>query len=127
MKEHLIRLLVLFIFLTSGISPMVIGYDVGVVSEIAEEMEQVASAAAERLNRYNRKERVKVIVPLQGFSSLSVEGGPLYDPDSDKVFAVTLNKCIDPEIEIIEVDSDINSREFARTVTETLAKILEVK
>jgi len=91
---------------------------------IAEEMEQVASAAAGRLNRYSRKERVKVIVPLRGFSSLSVEGGPLYDPESDKVFAVTLKKYIDPEIEIIEVDSDINSREFARTVTETLSKIL---
>ena len=94
---------------------------------IAEEMEQVASATAERLNRYNRKERVKVVVPLQGFSSLSVEGGPLYDPESDKVFAVTLKKCIDPDIEIIEVDSDINSKEFARTVTEILSKILGVK
>jgi uncharacterized protein (UPF0261 family) len=94
---------------------------------IAEEMEQVASAAAERLNRYDGKERVKVIVPLRGFSTLSIEGGPLYDPESDKVFAATLKKHIDPEIEIIEVDSDINSREFARTVTDTLEKILKGK
>ncbi len=92
---------------------------------IAEEMEQVAFSAAERLNRFRRKERVKIIVPLRGFSSLSVEGGPLYDPDSDKVFAFTLKKCLDPEIEIIEVDSDINSREFARSVTESLSKILK--
>jgi len=92
---------------------------------IAEEMEQVAFSAAERLNRFRRKERVKIIVPLRGFSSLSVKGGPLYDPDSDKVFAFTLKKCLDPEIEIIEVDSDINSREFARSVTESLSKILK--
>ena len=90
---------------------------------IAEEMVQVASSVAERLNRYSHKERVKVIVPLRGFSSLSVEGGPLYDPDSDRVFPVTLKKCLDPEIEIIEIDSDINSREFAAEVAETLSKI----
>ena len=34
-------------------------------------------AVAERLNRYERKGRVKVVVPLRGFSSLSEEGGPL--------------------------------------------------
>jgi uncharacterized protein (UPF0261 family) len=50
----------------------------------AEEMEYIASSAAERLNRYHHKERVKIIIPLRGFSSLSVEGGPLYDPASDK-------------------------------------------
>ena len=90
---------------------------------IAEEMEEVAFSAAEILNRYSHKERVKVIVPLRGFSSLSVEGGPLYDPDSDKVFAATLKKCLNPEIEIIEIDSDINSREFAAVVVETLLQI----
>jgi uncharacterized protein (UPF0261 family) len=61
---------------------------------------------------------------LRGFSSLSVEGGPLCDPESDKVFAATLKKCLDPEIEIIEVDTDINSREFARAVAENLLRTL---
>jgi uncharacterized protein (UPF0261 family) len=92
---------------------------------IAEEMAQVASAAAERLNGYIHKERVKVMVPLRGFSSLSIEGGPLYNPESDKVFPATLKKCLDPEIEIVEVDTDINSREFAAAVTEILLRTLE--
>ena len=91
------------------------------------EMEYIASAAAEKLNRYSHKARVKVIIPLKGFSSLSVEGGPLYDPASDEAFTVTLKKCIDPEIEIIEVDSDINSRLFAGTVAEALSQALKVK
>jgi uncharacterized protein (UPF0261 family) len=94
---------------------------------IAEEMEHVAVSAAERLNRYSHKERVKIIVPQRGFSSLGIEGGPLHDPESDRVFAATLKKCLDPEIEIIEVDSDINSREFAGAVAETLSRILTVK
>jgi len=89
---------------------------------IAEEMEQVAVSAAKRLNLYRNKERVKVIVPLRGFSSLSIEGGPLCDPESDKIFAVAMKKCLDPEIEIIEVDTDINSREFAAVVAEILLR-----
>ena len=90
----------------------------------AEELEYVTSSAGERLNRYQHKERVKVIVPMRGFSSLSVEGGPLYDPKADKMFANTLKKCLDPEIEIIRIDSDINSKEFASAVVETLTRLL---
>lgn len=86
----------------------------------AEELEYITSAAAERLNRYRHRERVKIIIPLRGFSSLSVEGGPLYDPAADKMFSNTLKKCLAPEIEIIEVDSDINSKEFASAVAKTL-------
>jgi uncharacterized protein (UPF0261 family) len=90
----------------------------------AEELEYVTSSAAERLNCYQHKERVKVFVPLCGFSSLSVEGGPLYDPEADKMFADTLKKCLDPEIEIIRVDSDINSKEFAVAVAKALTQLL---
>jgi uncharacterized protein (UPF0261 family) len=92
----------------------------------AEEMEYIASAAAVRLNRYERKTRVKILIPTRGFSSLSTEGGPLYEPDTDNIFAVVLKKCLDPEIEIIDVDTDINSREFAQAVTDTLLRILRI-
>jgi uncharacterized protein (UPF0261 family) len=90
----------------------------------AEELEFVASAAAERLNCFDRMARVKVIIPTRGFSSISVEEGPLYDPAADKVFGIVLKKCLNPEIEIIEVDTDINSREFASAVADTLLKLL---
>jgi uncharacterized protein (UPF0261 family) len=91
-----------------------------------EEMEYVASAVAERLNRYHHRGRVKVLIPAKGFSSLSVEGGPLYDPKSDAMFAATLKQCLDRDIDIIEIDSDINSREFAKAVSDTLIKTLGV-
>jgi uncharacterized protein (UPF0261 family) len=90
----------------------------------AGELESVASAAAERLNRFDRKARVKILIPAKGFSSLSVEGGPLYDPEADKVFAAVLKKRLSPEIEIMEIDTDINSREFASVVCNTLWKTL---
>ena len=90
-----------------------------------EELQLVAFAAAEKLNGYQRKARVKVVIPLRGFSSLSVEGGPLHDPDCDKVFPFALKKRLDPEISITEVDSDINSPQFARAVAQALVQAFE--
>jgi len=52
----------------------------------------LSTAAAERLNRYQRKDRVKAVIPIKGFSSLSVEGAPLHDPASDEVFSIALMK-----------------------------------
>ena len=92
----------------------------------AEELAYVASSVAERLNLYKHKERVKIVIPTRGFSSLSVEGGPLYDPEADMMLGKTLKKCLDPEIEIIEVDSDINSKEFAQAVTKALKQTLKL-
>jgi uncharacterized protein (UPF0261 family) len=88
----------------------------------ADEMEQVALAAAARLNGYTNKARVKALIPLRGFSSLSVEGGPLHDPASDAAFSRALKASLDPEIEVIEVDSDINSPIFARAVADALSR-----
>lgn len=89
-----------------------------------EELEYVTSSAAQRLNQYQHKERVKVIVPLRGFSSLSMEGGPLYDPTVDKMFAYTLKKNLNPEIEIIRIDADINSKKFAAAVVKALMQAI---
>ncbi len=86
------------------------------------EMEQVAEAVAERLNRYILKARVKVVLPLAGFSNLGVAGGALHDPAADLLFVESLKGRLDPEIEVIEVATDINSPEFARVVAGALSK-----
>jgi uncharacterized protein (UPF0261 family) len=90
----------------------------------SEETEYVAAAAAEKLNQYRNKARVKVVIPLKGFSSISIEGGPLHDPGSDNVFATTLKDRLDAAIEVIEVDSDINSPRFAEAVSDALSRAL---
>lgn len=89
-----------------------------------QETEYVAAAAAGKLNQYQGKKRVKVILPRKGFSSLSVEGGPLYDPGSDSIFVNTLKAHLDPGIEVVEVDSDINSPVFAEAVASALARAM---
>lgn len=89
-----------------------------------EEIHTIAQAVAEKLNRHEDKRLVKFVIPTQGFSSLSVKGGALYDPDLDRAFMDALRKNLDPEIEIIEVETHINTREFGRSVVEALQQIL---
>jgi uncharacterized protein (UPF0261 family) len=85
-----------------------------------EEVQTIARAVAEKLNKHQKKKLVKFIIPTRGFSSLSVEGGALYDPDTDRAFIDELRKSLDPEIQIIEVDAHINTPEFARAVAKAL-------
>lgn len=92
-----------------------------------EEMEQAAKAVAEKLNKYQHKKLIKFIIPKKGFSSLSVEGGALFDPPSDEAFVHSLRKNLDPEIRIVEVEADINSREFAQAVVNALRESLKAK
>lgn len=87
-----------------------------------QEMEIIARSVAEKLNRYKEKGLDKVVIPRKGFSSLSVEGGVLYDPVADRAFVDELKKNLDPKIRIREVEAHINTPEFARAVVEALQK-----
>ena len=85
-----------------------------------EEMETIAKSVAEKLNQYGNKKLVKFVIPKKGFSSLSVEGGALYDPVADQAFINKLRKYLNPEIDIVEVEANINTPEFARAIVEAL-------
>jgi uncharacterized protein (UPF0261 family) len=90
-----------------------------------EEMETIAKTVAEKLNQYPNKNLLKFIIPQKGFSSLSVEGGALYDPAADKAFVDALRKYLDPGIKIVEVNTDINNSQFAQAVVEALKESLK--
>jgi uncharacterized protein (UPF0261 family) len=89
----------------------------------AGETRQIGLAVAERLNRRTYKEMVKFLIPRRGFSSLSVVGGALYDTQSDEAFIHALKENLDPAIEVLEIDTDINTREFAAAVVDALIHI----
>jgi uncharacterized protein (UPF0261 family) len=89
-----------------------------------EEIHTIAQAVAEKLNTHKDKKLVKFVIPTQGFSSISVKGGALYDPNLDRAFIDKLRENLDPEIEIIEVETHINTPEFGRSIVEALKKIL---
>jgi uncharacterized protein (UPF0261 family) len=89
-----------------------------------EEMHTIAQDVAEKLNTHKDKRLVKFVIPTQGFSSISMKGGALYDPELDRAFIDELRKNLDPEIEIIEVETHINTPEFGRSVVKALKQIL---
>jgi uncharacterized protein (UPF0261 family) len=93
----------------------------------AEEIQTAARAVAEKLNKHRNKKLVKFVIPTRGFSSLSLEGGALYDPETDRAFIDELRKNLDPEIQIIEVDTHVNTPEFARVVAEALVASLKLQ
>ena len=60
------------------------------------------------------------MIPRKGFSSLSAEEGPLFDPVADEAFVRTLKRWLDHRIDVVEVDANINDLEFARAVAAAL-------
>ena len=90
-----------------------------------EEMKMIAAAVAEKLNQHPNKKLVKFVIPKKGFSSLSVEGGALFDPVSDQVFIDELKKNLDPAIEVTEVNTHINTPEFGRAIIAALDKAVK--
>ncbi len=89
-----------------------------------EEMQTIAREVADRLNQSRNKKLIKFVLPTRGFSSLSVEGGALYEPESDQAFIESLKQYLDDDISIREVDADINTPEFAGAVVESLEQAL---
>lgn len=92
-----------------------------------EEVRTIAKAVAEKLNKHRDRKLVKFVVPTKGFSSLSVEGGALYEPDTDRAFIEELRKNLDPEIQIIEVDTHINTPEFGKAVGDALRESFKLQ
>jgi uncharacterized protein (UPF0261 family) len=78
----------------------------------AEELREVAREVAKKLNK--AKGPVMVLIPLRGWSSLGVEGMPLYDPEADKAFVNELKTHLSPKIPLVELDLHLNTREFAQ-------------
>lgn len=89
----------------------------------AEEMKQLARVVAEKLNR--SKGPIKFLVPLGGWSSLSVRGQALYDPDADRAFVEELPKLLKPEIKIEELELTLNSPEFAVAMVDSIDEMMK--
>ena len=91
----------------------------------ADELRLVAKTVAEKLNK--AKGPVKFMIPERGWSILSIEGQPLYDPDDDKVFVDELKKHLKPEIEVRKLEVHLNTPEFAMALVETFDEMMKGK
>jgi len=91
----------------------------------AAELRLVAKTVVEKLNK--AKGPVKFMIPEKGWSTLSVEGQPLHDPDDDKVLVDELKKHLKPEIEVMKLEVHLNTQEFAMAVVETFDEMMKDK
>jgi uncharacterized protein (UPF0261 family) len=87
----------------------------------AEELKQVATIVAERLNV--SKAPCTVIIPMDGWSSLDQQGRSLYDPEADRAFMEELRKSLKPDIPVKEVNFHLNTPEFGREAVEVFHQL----
>ena len=80
-----------------------------------QELRQVAEVFAKKLN--HAKGPVKIVIPLQGWSSVDSPGNPTYDPKEDLIFTEELRRRLKPEIEVQEVDANLEDPVFAEAIS----------
>ena len=89
----------------------------------ADELREIAQVVAEKLNK--SKGPVKFLIPTQGWSALSVEGTDLHEPETDAAFAPALREHLRSDIEVKELDTHLNTPEFARAAVEALEEMMK--
>jgi uncharacterized protein (UPF0261 family) len=87
-----------------------------------QEMAVIGRVFSQKLNGAAGK--VVVFAPLRGFSSLSVEGAPLYDPESDLALIKSLRKHLKNGIELVEMDCAYSDDVFAQAIVDRFLSLL---
>ena len=83
-----------------------------------EECAELGRIIAEKLNEATGP--TALVLPLSGVSMIDVEGEEFHDPEADDALFDALRETLDEEIELLELETDINDEEFARTIAEKL-------
>jgi uncharacterized protein (UPF0261 family) len=88
-----------------------------------EECAEIGRRIAIRLNA--AKGPVKVFLPLRGVSMIAKDGGPFFAPGADDACFAAIRAHAAPNVEVIEIDTDVNDPEFARACANALLDLLE--
>jgi len=89
----------------------------------ANELRELAKEQAKRVNP--GKGPIEWFIPMKGFCSYSVEGGPLYSPEADKAYVETLKSELRKDIPVYIRDLDINDPAFATEAAEHLIVLVK--
>lgn len=79
-----------------------------------EECAELGRIIAEKLNEATGP--TALALPLGGVSMLAVEGEDFHNPEADEALFDALRENLDEGIELLELETDINDEEFARTI-----------
>ena len=90
-----------------------------------DEMLEGAELYAQKINK--AKGPIKLIVPLQGWSSLDKEGSVLYDPEEDRLFIEELKKHLTVPLDMEEVDCNLEDMDTAVALVNSLEQLMEIK
>lgn len=88
-----------------------------------DEMATVGKVMAGRLNE--SRAAVEILIPLRGWSVYGSKGGPLYDPQGNRLLIDALKRHLDPKIPVEEIDLHINDPEFADRCITQMINLLE--
>ncbi|PSQ61240.1 MAG: hypothetical protein BRD21_10245 [Halobacteriales archaeon SW_8_66_22] len=83
-----------------------------------EENAELGQIVAEKLNAATGP--TALALPLGGVSMLDVEGEEFHDPEADRTLFDALREGIDDDVELLEMGTDVNDEEFARTIAAKL-------
>ena len=89
------------------------------------ENRRLGTIMAEKLNRSTAP--ATVLIPKKGFSVIGAPGGPFWLPEADQAFAAGLRESLRDDIEVVELDCNINDREFAELCARTLLGHMEAR
>lgn len=67
---------------------------------------------------------VALYIPLRGISAIATPGSVFHDPQADRALIANLKECLDPSVEVHELDMDINDPRFGRAMAERLHRLV---
>ena len=85
-----------------------------------EENAELGKILAQKLNASQGP--VSVLIPKKAISVISAPGQKFYDAAADKALFDAIKTNLRPDIELVEMDQEINSPEFAEACARTLLK-----
>ncbi|MFB6296627.1 MAG: Tm-1-like ATP-binding domain-containing protein [Halobacteriales archaeon] len=83
-----------------------------------EENAELGGIIAEKLNAATGP--TALALPLGGVSMLDAEGEDFHDPEADRALFDALRDGLDPDVDLIEMETDVNDEAFAEAIVEKL-------
>ena len=83
-----------------------------------EECAELGRIIAAKLNRAAGP--LTLFIPRRGFSAIGTEGGVFRDAEADEALIRALRANLDPAVEVVEMDTDINDPAFAHAMARRL-------
>jgi uncharacterized protein (UPF0261 family) len=87
-----------------------------------EECAELGRIVAEKLNAATGP--TALALPLGGVSMLDVEGEDFHDPEADAALFGAIRETLDPNVELLEMETDINDESFALAMARKLDEFM---